>query len=196
MSQPSTTTTTTTAAASPSSPPNLATYSPQPHPFRPIFLTLLVACPVLTLLPPRKVDLYTFTLGGAWIYSATELAYSHPRRVRLQQQAQLRILNMGATEDEGGHVQSDDSEKKLGDEQAQREETETGGVSGLFRKLWMGDEKAGWQKRRLEREKEELESGKGYGDLIMEQIREVFPGFGGGGRRGEEEGNGSEEGHG
>lgn len=57
------------------------------------------------------------------------------------------------------------------------------GVKGLAKKIWMGDEKAGWQKRRLEKEKEELEAGKGYGDIIMEQVREVFPGFGG--RRGE-----------
>ncbi len=186
MSQPT--------AASPSSPQNPATSSPQPQPFRPVFLTLLVACPVLALLPPRKLDLYTFTLSGAWVYSATELAYSHPRRVKLQQQAQLRMMSMGATEDEEGHFQPDSPEKKLGDEQVQDEGTEDGGVRSLFRKGWMGDEKAGWQKRRLEREREELESGKGYGDLIMEQVREVFPGFGGGRERGEEDGNGGEEG--
>jgi len=61
---------------------------------------------------------------------------------------------------------------------------EEGGVKGLARRLWMGDEGPGWQKRRLEREREELEGGKGYGDIIMDQVREVFPGFGGG--RGEE----------
>ena len=59
------------------------------------------------------------------------------------------------------------------------------GVKGLARKIWMGDERPGWQRRRLEREREELEAGKGYGDIIMEQVREVFPGFGGG-RRGED----------
>lgn len=64
------------------------------------------------------------------------------------------------------------------------------GVKGLARKIWMGDERAGWQKRRLEREKEELEAGKGYGDIIMEQVREVFPGFGG---RREERGEGEKE---
>ena len=189
MSQPTTT--------SPSSPPKSATSSPSSHPFRPVFLTLLVACPVLALLPPRKLDLYTFTLSGAWVYSATELAYSHPRRMRLQQQAHLRMMDMGAGEGEdGGHLQPEAGEEKRGDEQVGNGETEGGGVRGIFRKVWMGDEKAGWQERRLEREKEELESGKGYGDLIMEQVREVFPGFGGGRGKGEEDGNGGEEGHG
>lgn len=61
------------------------------------------------------------------------------------------------------------------------------GVKGIARKLWMGDEGPGWQRRRLEREREELEGGKGYGDIIMEQVREVFPGFGGGRGEGEED---------
>lgn len=59
------------------------------------------------------------------------------------------------------------------------------GLKGMAKKIWMGDERPGWQKRRLEKEKDELEAGKGYGDIIMKQIREVFPGFGG--RRKEEE---------
>ena len=62
------------------------------------------------------------------------------------------------------------------------------GVKGLAKKLWMGDERPGWQKRRLEKEREELESGKSYGDIIMDQVREVFPGFGGGRREEDEEG--------
>ena len=53
------------------------------------------------------------------------------------------------------------------------------GLKGMAKKIWMGDERPGWQKRRLEKEKEELEAGKGYGDIIMEQVKEVFPGFGG-----------------
>ncbi|KAK4228252.1 hypothetical protein QBC38DRAFT_475686 [Podospora fimiseda] len=46
-------------------------------------------------------------------------------------------------------------------------------VKGI-KKLWMGDEKEGWQQRRLEEEKKALESGKGYGDLIWEQVLDVF----------------------
>ena len=105
----------------------------------------------------------------------------------------------GRTGEEGAHIyQSETAAEKVrgDDEDVRKEEINdatddddgNGGVKGLIQKIWMGDEKAGWQKRRLEREKEELESGRSYGDLIMEQVREVFPGFGGGrGRGGDEE---------
>lgn len=73
------------------------------------------------------------------------------------------------------------------------DEEESTGIAGLFKKLWMGDEQPGWQERRLRREREELESGKGYGDIIMGQVREVFPGFGGGGGGRREEGGEEEE---
>lgn len=110
------------------------------------------------------------------------------------------MLAMRAGED--SHLQPDTlDEKGLGDDEDvhtqetmqddEEEGNDDGGVKGLIHKIWLGDEKAGWQKRRLEREREELENGKGYGDLIMEQVREVFPGFGGGRGRGEE---GDEEG--
>ncbi|KAK3994735.1 hypothetical protein QBC44DRAFT_321907 [Cladorrhinum sp. PSN332] len=43
-----------------------------------------------------------------------------------------------------------------------------------IKKLWMGDEKEGWKQRRMEEERRALESGKGYGDLIWEQVLDVF----------------------
>lgn len=79
----------------------------------------------------------------------------------------------------------DEVEKGQGGQQGQGrrrsdggDEEEEEGLRGLVRKFWMGDEKPGWERRRLEREREDLASGKGYGDIIMEQVRGVFPGFG------------------
>lgn len=68
-------------------------------------------------------------------------------------------------------------------------EGEGQGITGMARRLWMGDESPGWQRRRMEKEREDLEAGKSYGDIIMEQVREVFPAFGGRkrGEGGEEE---------
>lgn len=40
---------------------------------------LLVACPVLALLPPRKIDWYTFGLGSAWLYCLTDVSSAHGR---------------------------------------------------------------------------------------------------------------------
>lgn len=48
--------------------------------------------------------------------------------------------------------------------------------AGWFERWWMGGETEGWKERRLEEERRALESGKGYGGLIMDQIREVLNG--------------------
>ena len=45
---------------------------------------------------------------------------------------------------------------------------------GLIGKLWLGGEGEDWKAKRDEREREALEEGKGYGDLIMDQIWEVW----------------------
>ena len=48
------------------------------------------------------------------------------------------------------------------------------GLMGFARKIWMGRETEGWQKRRAEEERKALEEGKGYGSLIMEHLREAW----------------------
>lgn len=45
---------------------------------------------------------------------------------------------------------------------------------GVLEKLWMGEEGSDWKKKRDERERVALQEGKGYADLIMEQIWEVW----------------------
>ncbi|KAK3359803.1 hypothetical protein B0T25DRAFT_601078 [Lasiosphaeria hispida] len=57
-------------------------------------------------------------------------------------------------------------------EEARRERARA--ERGVIGRLWLGDEEEGWQKRRLEKEKEALESGKSYWDLIVEQMAEVW----------------------
>ncbi|KAK0719962.1 hypothetical protein B0H67DRAFT_485953 [Lasiosphaeris hirsuta] len=57
-------------------------------------------------------------------------------------------------------------------EEARREKARA--EKGVLGRLWLGDEEEGWQKRRLEKEREALESGKSYWDLIVEQMVEVW----------------------
>lgn len=59
---------------------------------------------------------------------------------------------------------------------------------GMARRLWMGDEKPGWEKKRMEVERERLGEGYGIGDLIRERVGEVF------GEEQEQEGEGEGEG--
>ncbi|CUS15510.1 unnamed protein product [Tuber aestivum] len=42
-------------------------------------LGVLVVAPALILLPPRKMDLFTFGLGASWIYCLGEVADQHGR---------------------------------------------------------------------------------------------------------------------
>ncbi|KAK3172767.1 hypothetical protein OEA41_006091 [Lepraria neglecta] len=172
MSQPS-----TSCPSSTNSPTSTPPANPSPLPLRPIFLTLLLACPLLVLLPPRKLDLYTFSLSGAWVYSAEELAFGQARRQRTGNTGVMGILGKAQVDETSGA-----REERLlpGDRGGgEKREDDIEGLKGMAKKIWMGDERHGWQKRRLEKEKEELEAGKGYGDIIMEQVKEVFPGFGG-----------------
>ncbi|KAG7002407.1 hypothetical protein G7Y79_00027g060990 [Physcia stellaris] len=55
-----------------------------------------------------------------------------------------------------------------------RGEGEKGGVSGLAKRLWMGDEEEGWQGRRMREEREKLARGLGYKDLIGETVEQAF----------------------
>ena len=48
------------------------------------------------------------------------------------------------------------------------------GKRGVIGRIWMGGEEEGWKERRLEEERKALEEGKGYTDLILEQIWEVW----------------------
>lgn len=45
---------------------------------------------------------------------------------------------------------------------------------GVLKKIWMGGETEGWRERRLEEEKQALEEGKSYTDMIYEQIWSVW----------------------
>jgi hypothetical protein len=55
-----------------------------------------------------------------------------------------------------------------------RKEDEENKKRGLLTRVWMGDESDDWKQKRIEEDKKALEEGKGYGDIIMDQIWEVW----------------------
>lgn len=67
-----------------------------------------------------------------------------------------------------------------GDED-ENQDPDLGGIKSMAKKLWMGNETAGWKGRRVAREREVLDEGGGigYGELIGESIMDVFGGKGG-----------------
>lgn len=51
---------------------------------------------------------------------------------------------------------------------------EKSGIVGMARRIWMGNEKPGWQARRLREEKKKLDEGESYAGLIGDTIMEAF----------------------
>ncbi|KAF2838377.1 hypothetical protein M501DRAFT_917575, partial [Patellaria atrata CBS 101060] len=159
-----------------------------------VSLALLILCPTIALLPPRKLDLYTFSLSGIWLLSANHLTKDYTHRSILQH---LSRTGRGANADGRGgmgmgildglpterarEVQRVQMRAKEEREKALRElgEGQEKKEDGVLEKIWMGGEKKGWRERRLEEERKAIEEGRGYGSLIMEQIWEVFEGKGG-----------------
>jgi hypothetical protein len=74
-----------------------------------------------------------------------------------------------------------------------RKEDEENKKRGVLTRVWMGGESDDWKQRRIEEDKKALESGKGYGDIIMDQIWEVWNQTTGRGKKEEPEDAASQE---
>lgn len=139
-------------------------------------LGLTFLCPVVMLLPPRKLDLYTFGLGITWCVSASycveqrtgrpllwhigDRLPSAANRARHRHEAEARR----EAERRGLSVEQVDGERR----------TEAGG--SVLRSLWWGKKNEGWAEERMRKEREALERGEGYGSLIKQHIREAVVG--------------------
>jgi hypothetical protein len=141
----------------------------------------VIVCPIIALLPPRKLDLYTFSLGVGFYLSADYLCEVNTGRGLVQQFSPARAV--GLPTERAREMQKIIREER---EKGRRMDGVLSGENGVagsgsrneekgvLRQLWMGDEKEGWKERRLEEERKALEEGKGYMDMIFEQIWEVW----------------------
>ncbi|PQE21186.1 rhomboid family membrane protein [Rutstroemia sp. NJR-2017a BVV2] len=162
---------------------------PQPPRTTPLLhnaaLFALIACPILIALPPRKLDKYTFALMTCTFIGGNHLTYEYTG-ITMMERIKKRGEAMGkavGTElpDGAKDVQSrlrEELRRKGMDLQGRKlsEEKEKEEDLGIVRRVWMGGEGKDWKEKRDRREREALEEGKGYGDLIMEQIWEVWNG--------------------
>ncbi|PBP17961.1 hypothetical protein BUE80_DR011347 [Diplocarpon rosae] len=122
-------------------------------------LGALVVCPIIILIPPRKLDIYTVFLTAGFFAGGNELAREYTGK-SIASRFGSRVTSIAAnrTELEATQVES----------KAKEEE------KGLLRKVWYGAEGPDWKAKRDKREKEALEQGRGYGGLIIDQIYEVW----------------------
>ena len=131
-------------------------------------IACFVICPTLALLPPRKLDLYTFSLAGVWLASANHLTFAYTGRSAWQRLAIAESRSASPAQQSRY-------------EQVQRQLREQGikgaekvSPKGGLESIWMGDEKEGWKERRVREEREALEKGEGYGQLIAKHFRDAL----------------------
>ncbi|KAI9733320.1 MAG: hypothetical protein M1834_003404 [Cirrosporium novae-zelandiae] len=124
----------------------------------------IVVSPLIVLTPPRKLNLYTFSLGAAFVASLNHIIYEKSGRSIMQRLSGLAPESLPS------------DRARLVHERLRREKELRGQVEdkSLLEKVWLGEEKEGWRERRLQEEKEALEQGKGYSGLIMDHIREAW----------------------
>ncbi|KAH6625379.1 hypothetical protein C7974DRAFT_413902 [Boeremia exigua] len=132
----------------------------------------VIVCPIIALLPPRKLDLYTFSLGVGFYLSADHLCEARYGRGIVSQLSPFRAAGQLPTErarevQEQLRVAREEERRKLGKDGE-------GDKEGVLKKIWMGGETEGWKERRNEEERKAREEGKGFADLIYEQIWEVW----------------------
>ncbi|PVI01050.1 hypothetical protein DM02DRAFT_613915 [Periconia macrospinosa] len=165
----------------------------------------VILCPVIALLPPRKLDLYTFSLAVGFYLSADHLAQSHNGRPLVQQFRFGSGDKTSGLPTEKAEILSKIAKEKREEERIRREgiqalangNADKGKVEeenkNVLHRLWMGDEKEGWKERRMEEERKALEEGKTYTDMIFEQIWEVWNWDKKSGSEGEGKGDGKKE---
>ncbi|KIW34240.1 uncharacterized protein PV07_01033 [Cladophialophora immunda] len=139
----------------------------------------LAACflaPALIALPPRKLDLFTFSLTGAFVAAAnyqlrerTGLGFmGHAsRRFHIRQMPRHGLEVTAST----------NGDQRLPFEHMVPDTARESGGSALqdkARGAWTRGQNEDWKQRRLEEEQEKLEQGEGYGSMIVDQIWEVW----------------------
>lgn len=168
-----------------------------------VSIGMLIVGPILIALPPRKLDIYTFSLLGLMSFSGNNLVREHTGRgivdhvnhrmnvlvapystgvpagraqevqKILREEKAARLAAIQAEAQNGKGKLSAEQEGKV--QAALRELAEAKEkAGGVLEKVWMGDAKEDWRAKRDREEKEALEEGRGYGGLIMDQIWEVW----------------------
>jgi len=139
-----------------------------------------VLCPLIAVLPPRKLDLYTFSLGVGFYLSADHLAQQYNGRSLVRQIRWSSPVRELPTEKARETARILKEREEAERERVRKEAIMRGSAEQakearpFWSRVWMGEEEAGWKERRLEEERKALEEGKSYTDIILDQIWEVW----------------------
>jgi hypothetical protein len=135
-------------------------------------VAMLVVAPLLIALPPRKLDFYTFTLGGIFAVSGNQL---------LRERNGVGILGLlpgksvqNISETARGRI-LEEPVKRDAVKEIMREGRQTQSkMEEKVKLIPMVGETEGWKEKRLKEEQEKLDQGEGYGSMIIDQIWDVW----------------------
>jgi len=156
----------TSAPPAPSSQP--ATQPPAAGPFHGTprwrhnaHIVLAGASAAALLLPPRRLDLRAAALSGTLFFMTSELTRDYTGR-SLNERLSERFVSRRP------------QHQRQQQQPPPADSSEPGKEGSLGQRLWRGSEPDDWMEKRLRKEREALEDGRGYWGLITEQVWEVW----------------------
>ena len=150
--------------------------------FRNAAIAGAVVCPLVMLLPPRRLDLRNTFLAGVFFMSTNHITHVYTGESILQRFSN-RVSSMAPT----GLPAKAQRTSELIKEAREREAAQKGiqnqyarpedqTIADSAKKVWLGGESEDWGKKRNAEHQKALEEGKGISDIILEQIGDVFSG--------------------
>ncbi|KAF2709930.1 hypothetical protein K504DRAFT_466384 [Pleomassaria siparia CBS 279.74] len=134
----------------------------------------VIICPLIAFLPPRKLDLYTFSLAVGTYLSADHLSDSYTNRGLIENAFRKVRFNPipDLPTDKARETQERLRQERLEkDGEAMQKANDE---KNLLHRLWMGNEGPDWKEKRIAEERQALEEGKTYTGMILDQIWEVW----------------------
>ena len=164
-------------------------------------IAVAILGPIALLLPGKgrgRISIQNTILGSGSFWAINQLAYDYSGKSIVSRSNERWGAILSSTDALPSQAETN---KKLMEAERERLRRLKAGLPpleegakegeekrGVLGKVWMGDEKEDWKARRLEEERKALESGKGYADLITEQIWDVWNQTWSGGKKAEEKG--------
>jgi hypothetical protein len=134
-------------------------------------LVTAVACPLLMLLPPRKLDFFTAGLGITTVYSTNFLVRDYTGRSIQQHITGYRppIVSRESLQTVEAHAHASDA-IRLERQEALKASKERASIAEQVE----ATKQAKWAEERNKEVQDALDIGKGFGDIIIDQVYEVW----------------------
>lgn len=137
-------------------------------------IAMLFVAPVLIALPPRKLDFYTFTLGGIFAVSGNQLL-REKNGVGILGLLPGKSMEASIVAASQGRILEEPVKTDAAVKDIMREGRQTHSkMEERVKSIPKVGETDGWKERRLKEEQEKLDQGEGYGGMIIDQIWDVW----------------------